>query len=259
MITTLKNLARHLCPDVYFSLRRQILPAHRLQRYIVLRQGLKIAAGPFAGMHYIPGSYGSRLMPKLIGSYEAELHPAITRVIQWQPAMVVDIGCAEGYYSVGLACALPRMRVAAFDLDERARAFCRDLAGLNMVLDRIDIRGACTTGQLNRLPLAGAFVISDCEGCEKDLLDPVNVPQLTAAVLLVELHDIFEPGATPLLLSRFSDTHQIQLIDVQQRDPQCYPLLRNMKPNMQQIALYERDPVDPPQQWAFCVPKNLNI
>ncbi len=260
MLTAFKSLARNVCPEMYQNLRRMVNPHHRLTRLVIHRQGLKIAAGPFTGMRYIPQSRGSRLIPKLIGSYEAELHPALARVIQWRPDLVVDIGCAEGYYSVGLACVLPQARVVAFDSDEPSRQYCRQLSEWNMVHDRIDIREKCDTAALNELSLENAFVLSDCEGSEKVLLDPVKVPQLIRSVILAELHDVFVPDTTPLLISRFTATHKVEMIDVQPRDPMCYPLLRQLPPDMQQLALYERDTdIDPPQQWLFLIPKGLSL
>src|SRR6478672_6897407 len=66
--------------------------------------GLVVQHGPFKGMKY-PGvnSVGSALIPKLLGSYERELHPLIDSICAGQYDQVVDIGCAEGYYAVGLA------------------------------------------------------------------------------------------------------------------------------------------------------------
>ena len=63
----------------------------------------KVAAGPFAGMRYITRSCGSKLAPKVIGCYERELHPAIENAIRGDYQRIIDIGCAEGYYAVGLA------------------------------------------------------------------------------------------------------------------------------------------------------------
>ena len=81
-----------------------------------------VAAGPFAGMRYVRGAVGSVLPPKLLGLYERELHTAIARIVAAAPDEVVDAGAAEGYYAVGLARALPRCRVTAFEIGQYAVA-----------------------------------------------------------------------------------------------------------------------------------------
>jgi hypothetical protein len=47
------------------------------------------------------GALCSTFIPKIIGSYECELHPAIEEIIVNNYAEVWDVGCAEGYYAVG--------------------------------------------------------------------------------------------------------------------------------------------------------------
>ncbi len=101
----------------------------------------------------------------------------IDEVIAQQPHLVVDIGAAEGYYAVGLARRLPRCRIVAFDIDPIARKMCRRLAKLNGVRDRVEVRGECDTTYLWTLP-PHSFVLSDCEGAEKTLLDPDRAPAL---------------------------------------------------------------------------------
>ena len=76
-----------------------------------------VAAGPFAGMSYpVQASEGGRA-PRLLGAYEASLHPVIETVIARAYRQVLDIGCAEGYYAVGLARRIPDTIVHARDSD----------------------------------------------------------------------------------------------------------------------------------------------
>jgi hypothetical protein len=46
------------------------------------RYGFKILAGSFEGMIYLKESIGSALVPKLLGSYEAELQGILAQVIR---------------------------------------------------------------------------------------------------------------------------------------------------------------------------------
>ena len=65
-----------------------------------LVSGLKVIHGPFEGLQYPDArSSGSSLLPKLIGSYEHELHEIINDALGQSYTDLVDIGCAEGYYA----------------------------------------------------------------------------------------------------------------------------------------------------------------
>ncbi len=74
-----------------------------LAREFTARHGFTIFSGPFAGMAYVARAVGSAVVPKLVGSYEQELHGVLADIAQTPYMVVVDVGCAEGYYAVGLA------------------------------------------------------------------------------------------------------------------------------------------------------------
>src|SRR5690606_29129834 len=72
------------------------------QRLASQQAGLQITAGPFEGMKYLEQVAGSALLPKLIGSYESELHAALLDMTRRGHRLIIDVGCAEGYYAVGM-------------------------------------------------------------------------------------------------------------------------------------------------------------
>ena len=77
-----------------------------------------VLSGPFKGMRYPLRSSGQGgLLPKLLGTYERELSPAIERLISDRPTLVVNVGAAEGYYAVGLALRAPQAQVIAFEME----------------------------------------------------------------------------------------------------------------------------------------------
>jgi hypothetical protein len=174
-----------------------------------------VLAGPFAGMAYITGSSGSAFLPKIVGTYEMELAPAIGAIAAGGHDVIVDIGAAEGYYAVGLARANVNAKVIAFEAHKPARHLLKKLARLNGVESRIELRGYCGVDDL-AAAIASAqrpAVICDCEGGEMQLLDPVRVPALSRAAILVELHDWAVPGITAAMRERFEKTHEIELIE----------------------------------------------
>lgn len=181
--------------------------------------------GPFAGMRYGPISQGSAYIPKLLGIYEKELYPLIGKVVEMAPAMIVDIGAAEGYYAVGLARLLPKARVIAFEMENSGREALAHMVGLNHVADTVQIRGKCEPTDLEDVLAKEAepVVICDVEGYEIHLLDLDRVPSLAKASILVELHDFIVPEITQILRSRFSSTHQIHHIWQEPRSPKEFP------------------------------------
>jgi hypothetical protein len=200
-------------------------------------------------MQYLERSHNSEFLPKLLGSYELELSQILDDVIREDHSVIVDVGCAEGYYAVGLALRCPAARVFAFDQDAEAQRACRETALRNQVAERVEVLGACDPEALNRLPLAGALLVCDCEGYELDLLTPELVPGLRSCDILVELHDHLNAEITPALLRRFLGTHTAQLIPSVIRNPDTFPSLWfARKRRDRQIAVDEQRV---PMNWAY--------
>ena len=200
-------------------------------------------------MAYASRAVGSAVVPKLVGSYEQELHGVLAEILQTPYTIVVDVGCAEGYYAVGLARALPAAQVYAFDLDLEALRLCGAIADANGVSERVHIAGKCDPATLGSLLAGRALVVSDCEGYERDLLDVERAPGLRYADILVELHDAISPGLTPELLARFAPTHDTRIIDSAPRDGCDYACLEFLPIARRHLAVSEFRP--PGQQWAF--------
>jgi len=172
---------------------------------------IEVRSGPFKGMLYIDEVVWGSITPKWLGSYEAELHCVIHEFLCRGQSNVIDIGCAEGYYAVGLAKLMPNTKVFAFDTDFISRRQARCLARLNGVDDRLKIGKYCSSAELNRLTEGDAAVICDIEGYEAVLLDPELVPNLQYVDMLVEVHENSDESneTEELLKHRFCQTHQI--------------------------------------------------
>jgi len=184
-----------------------------------------VYAGPFKGMHYIRAAFYSAYIPKLLGIYEKELNGAIAEACGVGLQRVVDVGAAEGYYAVGLARLLPDAKVVAYEMTVQGQALLREMCRINDVASRVDIRGRCDRPELQALLVDGlrTLVVCDCEGFEAILLDPLRVPSLSNAWILVEVHDFVLPGLKEELTDRFSATHDVQLIASQPREASEYP------------------------------------
>jgi hypothetical protein len=202
--------------------------------------GLAVQAGPFAGMRYLPFASGSGLLPKIVGSYEMEIHAAVAESIARSPERLINIGAGEGYYAVGYALRLPHLEVRAFDTDVLARDRLRRLARLNGALERVHIGGSCCHAELDRWIGARTLIVCDCEGCESSLLDPLRVPRLRTADLLVELHVERIPSIAASLLACFEATHDATWLPMMDRADAFATVLARLAPEDRGLALYER-------------------
>jgi hypothetical protein len=201
--------------------------------------GLVVTGGPFAGMTYVPDAASSALLPKLVGSYESELHEVIALLLERRYSRVIDVGCAEGYYAIGFARALPSSKVFAFDSDPKARELCEQLAAANRVADRVSVLGECTPASLAEVCTFGSLIVCDCEGYEGQLLRPNSLPQLLACDFIVELHDFASPGIKDQIVSAFGRTHDCQIIEPGPRDPSKYPQLGCLAEKDRLLAMAE--------------------
>lgn len=174
---------------------------------------LTVTNGPFAGMKWTSHPFGGALLPRLLGSYESELHPVLEEAFKQNYRTIVDIGCAEGYYAIGMARRLPQAIVYAFDTSPHARRMCARLAKLNGVEDRIRIGESCDPSVLASLPLEErALIISDCEGYEKTLFSHKTAALLARHDLIVEVHDFIDIEISSKLREAFLETHAIESI-----------------------------------------------
>lgn len=209
---TLVRGSQFLC-----AMRNQFEVERTVANHAPLRDALErriILSGPFQGMKYgQTKALCSTLHPKLLGTYEHELYAAFDAALARQPAMVVDVGAADGYYAVGFAFRNPTTQVIAYDQDPRAREELAKLAELNGVADRIEIRGRCEPSELQELQPPSGLMIVDCEGFEEHALSEATIRHLKGWDFIIETHDGFAPGITRKLTDRFSATHRVEVIE----------------------------------------------
>ena len=221
------------------------------------RYGLEVRYGPFVAMRYGEdmAQATNDLVSKLTGSYERELHGAVTEWIASDLEHVIDVGCAEGYYAVGFALKIPGATVHAFDIDPTARERCAAMAELNGVAGRVRVAGACNPSSFDSFPQDGVALFSDCEGAELALLDPALAPRLQSWPIIVELHDFGDSTITTTICERFAPTHEISIIQATKRHNDVPVELSFATTQQRSILLSER-----PQgmSWAHMRPRSLS-
>jgi hypothetical protein len=176
-----------------------------------VRKMNRVAAGPFKGART---TESARLHDwnQLMGIYEFYLHDVIEDALLSDPPLCIDVGAAEGYYTLGLAHRLPQARHLAYEmLDESRQKLERIAAGGSAA---IETRGECTMKSLKADVLGSArgFLIMDCEGCEDSLLTHDLLGPLAGWHVLLEVHDYQAPRAGEKILQLFSPTHQINVV-----------------------------------------------
>lgn len=221
------------------QLNQAVLHYRRQFTDLVYRHtGGQVQTGPFRGMSIAPqASWGDGdISAKLLGLYEDELHEAVRQAVSTMPDHVINIGCAEGYYAVGMGrlCACD---LTICDTDSRALGSTQVNAQANGV--RItQAMQSITAEQLNQSIEHNhrPCIIIDCEGAELEILDPALAPNLEYATILVETHDCIRAGIADALVNRFAATHSIQWIRAAGKNPWQFEFLDKLS-DMDKMAI----------------------
>ena len=239
---------------LYSALR--LLAKYRSQllaNTLIKTDGLEVQAGPFKGMTYVGQVAEGCYVPKLLGCYEQELHPILNRLPDMGLEAVINVGCAEGYYAIGLARMLPKAEIHAHDIDQKAVELCQKLAWENGVANRVTIGGEFTVDDFAAFKDKETLVVCDIEGGEEALLDPERAPALKTCHILVELHEVLDSGLPDRVLGAFEKTHKIERIGHTGRDMGPYTSLEKFEHLDQLLAVWEWR--TGPTPWAFLTPK----
>lgn len=210
-----------------------------------------VQAGPFSGMEYVSAAVGSYHLYKLIGSYEAVLHPGIDALRSEEFDTVVDIGSAEGYYLIGFGRMFPRATLIGFEPDPEGQVLTKSLYAKNALTNTLQIFGAATAQNVAQYITDNTLLVCDCEGAEIDILDPHSSPQLLKVqCAIIELHDFIRPGTKETLIARFSETHHIESISFRVPDKDAYPYLKDLDERTA-TDLLERERGWKEQEWLI--------
>ena len=188
-----------------------------IQNTLLKSQGTVVMQGPLAGMDFLPQSAEGCHIAKLLGCYEQPLQPFIEEAINLAYPTILNIGCAEGYYAVGMVRRMPSTQVLAFDLNPKAQEVCSALAQKNGMSDRVKV--------------GALFKPEDFEVAQA----------LKGMDLIIESHECLIPGITQTLIDRFKDSHNITLVqDNGQRQLQDSPQwFKNLAHLDQLLATWE--------------------
>jgi hypothetical protein len=238
---TLSDDSKTIAWQMYIALRLVTKYRAELLRPVLIKHvGLKVQMGPFAGMEFLPNVLEGCYIPKLLGSYEMELHPHWMRMRQRRKyRTIIDVGAAEGYYAVGLALMFPDARVLARDINPQSPAAIADLARRNGVAGRVEIGGVFSHEDFQAEARGETLVLCDIEGGEDELLDPARAPALLGCDIVVELHKDRDGDQRRLLQQRFGATHDITLVEETGRDVPLPPMFDRLDSIDRLLATWE--------------------
>jgi len=229
-----------------------------------------VVGGPFVGLKINPdeGSFGNGLVVgqgliiKLLGFMEQELHPHIEKIIKYNPSQIVNLGCAEGYYAVGLGLRIPSVPIVAVDIDLNAIRLTTENAQVNGIADRlsfIDLRGMESLEEqveiMSKHDLKkGGMWIVDIEGAEAEVLDIDKMPVLETCSIIVETHDHMGPSTLQDLKDRFSKSHNIEIVGSGGRNPNQSDILKEFPDDIKWAIMSEGRLSS--MEWLVMIPKN---
>ncbi|MFH1188282.1 MAG: hypothetical protein V1652_00350 [bacterium] len=210
-----------------------------------------VQAGPFKGMLYVDKAIGSSYLHKLIGSYEAILHPHINMFKNKDFDTILDIGSAEGYYLIGFGIMFPNAHLVGFEIEEDGRNLSDKMYQKNNLKNKITLLGEATKENVSSFITSKTLLICDCEGGELDILDPKTFPTfLDIDTAIVELHDFIRPGIKKVLIERFEDTHSITIVPFALANPKEFPFFADIK-NKKDLYELRRERGCQEQEWMI--------
>ena len=159
----------------------------------------KVEGGIFAGMLLYdrwPWNDGNQGR-KIYGDYESHLHGHIRAMLDRKPIQIWNVGCAEGFYAVGIA----RLTKRPIIVVETAQD-CRDACLLNARLNNVAL--TFSHGLFPILPRS--FILMDCEGAERHYLGPLH--PIDQCDWIIEVHDFLDEGWGEDMWQRFNKSHR---------------------------------------------------
>lgn len=222
-------------------------------------QNPKVTGGPFSGLCYENRIYFGPVTPRWLGTYEKELWEVVRKIEKFAPEEIVDIGSAEGYYSLGLSNILRETPVYSYETNPLSIWQQTRLKKLNSIKN-LYIRRYCDKEQLASHGKGRSVIISDIEGFEMVLFSPEVVSKLDKSLVIIEVHNHAEhslDNVSANLISRFSPTHSIIKISTTKRTIADWEFdeLGNFSAEEKLEFMDEYRNLD--QHWLICEPASL--
>ncbi len=203
-----------------------------LSIYILEQTQFSIVRGPFRGIQFpqlVGGWSSADLGGMALGLYEQELLTEIDRV--GCVDTFINLGGADGYYSVSLVKSGIAQKAFYFESDEHAHAYCRTFADLNNVLDLVSLYGTADSNFLDYVSYDESksnLLLADIEGGEFDLFANARLFQrLKSFTVIIEIHaqESEKLLRTRWILDASNTTHHYRWLTTGARDLSSFTIL----------------------------------
>jgi SAM-dependent methyltransferase len=228
-----------------------------LRQYLQMIGGIKVLSGPFHGLSYLDMSHGSVWAPKVLGTYEQELHELIYSLPLNSFKQVVDIGCAEGYYLAGLAYFARKLGVGlpveGFDLNPEAVQAANWLCRINA----LNAQAHTCRYELASSNAERTLFIIDIEGDETELLTAPTLTRLKSCSFILEVHENPESKAKlNYFVDLFNLNHEVQVIRRENRKLANFPTKIQIPLHQNLMLEMMNEHRERGNAWIFAQPKN---
>jgi hypothetical protein len=193
-----------------------------LEEALISNPPVRVQSGLFRGMVLFPGSFGSQLLPKWLGTYEAEVQTLLSTHAR-DASCFINIGCAEGFYLTGIAQWL-QIPCLGTDLDPRSQQAVQYSAAHNSLSHLVNF---CPSIQDAVARTSGNLLcLVDVDGNELAVLNelqqwlPSNQNIHTIALILETDRDTHGQHNTPVLIDWLSG-HGWQIQPSPNKIPTC--------------------------------------
>lgn len=217
-------------PQVRMNNALRYLSKYRSQlisNTLIQEHGLKVINGPFKDMEFLSSVSEGCYLPKILGIYESELHSLIEAVVESKPDVILNIGCAEGYYAVGFKRLLTETEVYAFDINPFAQSKCKELSERNNVV--INIQGEFKIEMMKDFYNKKVFLMCDIEGAEADLFNKDSIELLSKVEICIELHRYKGKSNIDIIPDLFRKSHNVEIVYQNGKDFTVPEIIKNLQ------------------------------
>ena len=168
-----------------------VLAAHHrrldLEKSLCAQTNNIIVGGIFKGVKHTGEAHGSTLCPKILGSYEKEIAQELNNICKEKDTFI-DIGCAEGYYTTGVAKTSCIDTIIGVDISDSALEQARKSASINEVDHKCQFFSKIKPAA--KLIKGKSLIMIDVDGSEisviKELMSGLSTSTKQASELLIE-------------------------------------------------------------------------
>lgn len=209
----------------------------------------EVKYGPFKGLKLSENSWWGKsdLGSQCLGLYEKEILTHIKNSSSQSWDCFIDIGAADGYYAVGMLSSGTANRAICFELSREGRALIRDTWERNGRIGVLDVHGKADADALLSLDQEGlgkTLILIDIEGDEFELLTPEVIEHLSAAEVILEVHNWvhdFEAKYARLLYD-LSKWFRLDILAYEDRLTGAFEELRSYTDDNRLLLVSERRP-----------------